>query len=110
MLHGAAPSGLFTLYQTRHPNNFEPKLAGGLNGLDGRAAGGANVIYNDHACALLLKAFNTLAHAMSFFGFAHQEAVDRPLRLRTDDRDRGYDRVCSQREPVLKPGAGFVNW
>src|SRR5436305_5687019 len=51
LLHRAVSTGLFTFYQARNPDNPEPKLAGGFNCLDSGAAGGANVVHNDDACA-----------------------------------------------------------
>src|SRR5207237_685566 len=81
LLHRGASTSLFTLYQARHPDNPEPKLAGGLNGLNGGAAGGANVVHNNHACAFFLKTFNTTSHSVGLFRLAYQEPVDRRLRL-----------------------------
>src|SRR5438128_3564799 len=76
-LHGGASTGLQSFNQASYSGNVEAEFTRCLYGLDGGTAGGADIVDDDHASAFFLKAFHAAAHAVRFFRFTHQEAMDR---------------------------------
>ena len=82
-LNGGAAGGLFALDDANHRGDDHAGFLRCLNGGDGGGAGGANVVDNDHARAFAKKSLDAAACAVSFFRFAHQEAVkQRQARIR----------------------------
>ncbi len=73
---GGAAVGLFAFDDADHGGDDHAGFLGGFNGGDGGGAGGANVVDDHHARAFAAKTFDAAAGAMSFFGFAHEEAVE----------------------------------
>ena len=71
---GAA--ALFAVHEAEDAGDDHPGPAGGLNGEDGRAAGGADIVDDDDGGAGLQEAFDATAGAVGLFGFADQEAVE----------------------------------
>jgi len=71
-----AAVGLFTLDQADHGGNAHSRLAGGFDGVDGRGAGGAHVIHDDHARASTAEALDAAAGAVRLLGLAHEEALE----------------------------------
>ena len=62
---------------THDSSYIEAKVTRRLNGLNGRRAGGTDIVHDDHARAFFAKAFDALARAVLLFGLTHQESVQR---------------------------------
>jgi len=93
LFHGGAAIGFFALDDADYGDNRHASLAGGFDGVDGGCAGGADVIDDDDARALLAKAFDAAAGAMAFFGLADQKAVQQRrggIGLRAPSAGRGH--------------------
>jgi hypothetical protein len=87
LLHVGPSLGFFALDQAHSPNNVESKFAGRFDRLHCRRAGGANIVYDDHARALLAKAFDALSGPVLLFSLAHQKAVEVAAYHRNRDHD-----------------------
>jgi len=79
---------------------LKPKLSGRLNGLNGRASSGADIIDNYDARAFLLKTLDSLAHAVGFFGLAYQETVNGLVGLGAEHGNRADDWISAQCQPA----------
>jgi hypothetical protein len=86
-----------------HSGDDHSGFARGLDGRDGRAAGGADVVDDDDARAGLEEAFDAAGCSMLFFGLAYEEAVDEA----TFARGRGI-RLRGPIEGALGAGGGDV--
>src|SRR5690242_9848054 len=93
-------TGFQSFNQAGDPGNVEAEFARGFDSLDGGAAGGADIVNNDYASTFFLKAFHAPAHAVRFFRFTHQEAVDRRARLRTDHGCGHHNGIGAHGEPA----------
>jgi len=89
-----ASVGFLAFHQAHHPDNFESKFAGRLDGLNGGRSRRADIVYDDNARAFLSKPFDAAAGAVLFLRFANQKSVDRPAA----DGHRDHDRIGSYRE------------
>jgi len=69
-------TALFAVYQTEDAGYVHACLAGGFDGGNGGAAGGADVVHDNNVCAGFEEAFDAAACAVSFFCFADEEAMD----------------------------------
>src|SRR5579859_7569981 len=76
LLDRRTSAGLFALDQADDTGHLEAELARRVNGLDGRSAGGADIVHDHDLCALLAEAFDALLHAVGLFRLAHEETVD----------------------------------
>ena len=75
LLHAGTALRLFALHQAHHAGNLESELAGGFDRLHGGGAGGADIVNDHHARALLAKALDSLPRAVLLFGFAHKKPM-----------------------------------
>ena len=73
---GAAVS-ILALHQAHDSDDFESESAGGLDRVDGRAAGGANIVNDDDGRARLAEALNALSGAVLLFRLADEKTVQR---------------------------------
>ena len=86
------------------PIDAHPRGMGGLDGGDGRAAGGAYVVDDEHRRILFRKAFDLPACAVRLLRFAHEKAVDQTafagiaVVLRAGDGHRGDDGIGAEGE------------
>ena len=71
-----AAFGFLAFYEGDHAYHFKSKFAGGFDGLDGGGAGGADIVDDHDLGAFFTVAFDALAGAVFFFGFANEETVD----------------------------------
>jgi hypothetical protein len=71
---GAA--ALFAVDQAEDSGYVHAGFAGGFDGGDGTAAGGADVVDDDHVRSQFVEAFEAAASAVRFLCFANEEAVD----------------------------------
>src|SRR5207245_5123066 len=85
---------LFALHQAHHTDDFESEFSGRLDGLNRGCAGGADVVDDDYARALLTVAFDALSGAVRLFCLAYHE----PMQLAADDRDCNHDGIGTQGE------------
>lgn len=95
---------LFTLNKADDCDHAHAGFLCGLDGSDGAAAGGADIVDDEDGRVLFEEAFDTAAGAMCLFRLAHEEAVNEPV-LRVRERavgtrcgDIGNDRVCAHRK------------
>lgn len=88
----------FAFHEASYPNNVESELTRRFDRIDGGGACGADIIDNHHLRAILLKALNTAAHAVTFFRLAYEKPMHRRACLRTDDGNGNDNRVSAQRE------------
>ena len=103
--------GFLAFYETHHSDDLESEFPCGFDGLDGGAAGGANIVDDDDASALFAEALDALSGAVLLFRFANKETLERAVgRNRSGD----YDRIGAHgkstdglREPAL--GAHFFH-
>jgi hypothetical protein len=75
-LHSGPTLGLFAFDDTNHGGDNHVRISSGFNGIDGRRAGRADIVYNHDASAFAMKAFDAAACAMSLFRFANKEPVE----------------------------------
>ena len=69
-------SALLAVYEAEDADDLHAGFFSGFNGLNGAAARGADVVYDDDLGAGLQEAFKPAAGAVGFFGFADEEAMD----------------------------------
>ncbi len=69
-------AALFAVDEAEDSGYVHAGLAGGLDGFDGGAAGGADVVDDDYVGAGFEEAFDAAACAVGLFGFADEEALD----------------------------------
>jgi hypothetical protein len=67
---------LFAVYEAEDAGDGHSGFAGGFDGGDGAASGGADVVDDDDAGAGLEETFDLAAGAVGLFGFADEKAVD----------------------------------
>jgi hypothetical protein len=91
-------ASVFAFQETKRTNNFKFSTARGLNSLDGRSAGCANVIHNHNPSAFAPETLNTLASAVLFLSLAHQEGLDRRTAFRAHDCSRDCDWIGAERQ------------
>src|SRR6266404_2726467 len=99
-LHCWPATGLQSFNQASYSGNVEAEFTRSFYGLDGGTAGGADIVNDDHASAFFLKAFHAAAHAVRFFRFTHQEAMDRRARLRADHGSSDHNGISAHSEPA----------
>ena len=73
---GGPSVGFFAFHDANDSGNCHAGFASGFNRVDGRSAGGADVVDDHHARAFAAEAFDAASGAVRLFCFAHQEAVD----------------------------------
>src|ERR1051326_277077 len=88
-------TGFQSFNQAGHTRDVEAEFTSGFYGLDGGTAGSADIIDNHHASAFFLKAFHAPTHAVRFFRFTHQEAMDQSARLRADHGSSDHDGISA---------------
>ena len=69
-------AALLAIDETEDGGDVHAGLAGGLDGRDGGAAGGADVVDDDDVRAFFQEAFDLATGAVGLFGLADEEAVD----------------------------------
>lgn len=67
---------LLAIDKAKNTDDLHIDSTGGLNGLNGGSAGGADVINNDDARTRLAESFHASASAVGLLGFADQESMD----------------------------------
>src|SRR2546423_6676709 len=78
-LYGRASTGFFALHQAGHSGDLESKITGGLDRLNRRGAGGANVVHNHNTSALLAESFDSLPGSVLFLLLTYKKAVNEKL-------------------------------
>ena len=68
-------ASLFAVYEAENADDVHAGFLGGLDGLDGGASGGADVVDDDGAGSDAVEAFDAAAGAVVFDGLADEEAV-----------------------------------
>ena len=113
-LHRGPAIGLFALHNANHCRNYHLRLARSFQSTDGRGAGGADVIHNDHASAGAAEPFNAAAGAVRFLCLAHQKSMQQRrsgMRLRAPCAGSGQvrdNRIRSHRQSANSIGASSI--
>ena len=97
-LDGGVAILLLAIDKAKNTDDLHIGSPGGLNGLNGGSAGGADVINNDDARTRLAESFHAAASAVGLLGFADQESMDKGCMGMVDAIPRaGGSNVRNQR-------------
>ena len=72
---GGTAVGFLALHDADDGDNFHAGLVCGLDGVDGRGAGGADVVHDHDARAFPAESFDATTGAVGLFGFADKKAM-----------------------------------
>lgn len=69
-------ASLLTVYEAEDAYHVHAGFAGGFDGCDGGASGGADIVDDDYVGSEFVEAFEAATGAVGLFGLADEEAVD----------------------------------